>query len=228
MIKSYPMNSKRIISSIVAIVGLLVWGSSESFAQETREHSLTRNGTNPKAAYPEFTWDRIPLYMHVRKATSYTDKEIAFMAKFPLITFEKANGHSEHGSVEKGTLISARAVKKVNPKAKILYYRNVIVHYGSYAANKELEKIPGGILKDKEGNTKLVRNRVQAYDLSNPNLRNWWVDTCKNMTSDPAIDGIFLDGNIKALESGYLTRQIGARKKKQTMDGYHLMMKQTR
>jgi len=48
------------------------------------------------------------------------------------------------------------------------------------------------------------------------------------MTVDPAIDGIFLDGNVKALVPGYLARQIGARKKKWTMDGYHLMMKQTR
>lgn len=226
-IKSYPMNFKRIITSIVTIVGLLLSSSSASSAQETREHSPANNRANPKAAYPEFTWDRIPLYMHVRKATSYTEKEIAFIAKFPLITFEKANGHSDHGSVEKGTLISARAVKKVNPRTTILYYRNVIVHYDSYAANKELEKIPGGLLEDRNGNTKLVRNRVQAYDLSNPDLRSWWVDTCKSMTTDPAIDGIFLDGNIKALEPGYLARQIGVGKKTQTMDGYHLMMKET-
>lgn len=222
------MYPTRFICSTLAIGGILLSCSSGTPAQETGKHSLGRNGTTPKAAYPEFTWDRIPLYMHVRKATSYTEKEIAFIAKFPLITFEKANGHSDHDSVEKGTLISARAVKKVNPKAKILYYRNVIVHYGSYAANKELEKIPGGLLKDEKGNTKLVRNRVEAYDLSNPNLRKWWVNSCKNMTADPAIDGIFLDGNIKALEPGYLARQIGVHKKKQTMDGYHLMMTETR
>lgn len=48
------------------------------------------------------------------------------------------------------------------------------------------------------------------------------------MTADPSIDGIFLDGNIKVLERGYLARQIGVGKKKQTMDGYHVLMKQTR
>jgi len=186
------------------------------------------NRATPHPKSPEFSWARIPLYMHIRKATSYTDKEIAFMAKFPLITFEKANGSKDHGSVEKGTLIAARAVKKVNPKAKILYYRNVIVHYGGYEANKGLKPISGALLKDGKGNTKLVRNRVEAYDLSNSDLRAWWVKTCRTMTADPAIDGVFLDGNIKALEPGYLTRQVGAAKKKQTMDGYRLMMKQTR
>ena len=182
----------------------------------------------PKDNYPRFTWDRIPLYMHIRKATSYTDEEIAFLAKFPLITFEKANGHDDHGSIEAGTLIAARAVKEINPDTTILYYRNVMVHYGGYAANKGLEHIPGALLRDEKGGTKLVRNRVEAYDLSNPDLRTWWVDNCSSMTADPNIDGIFLDGNVKALEPGYLAKQIGAAKKKQTMDGYHLMMKQTR
>ncbi len=221
----YPFT---LISSIVATVGLLLMCSSESSAQEIGTRPLTVSGDDRKSSYPEFTWDRIPLYMHIRKATSYTDKEIAFMAKFPLITFEKANGHKDHGSIEKGTLVSARAVKKVNPKAKILYYRNVIVHYGSYAANKDLEGIPGAFLVGGKGETKLVRNQVPAYDLSNPKLRSWWVDTCKSMTSDPAIDGIFLDGNIKALEPVYLKRQIGVEKKKEVADGYHLMMKKTR
>jgi len=54
------------------------------------------------------------------------------------------------------------------------------------------------------------------------------VKSCSSMTANPAIDGIFLDGNIKALESGYLKRQIGTAKKKQAMDGYHSLMKQTR
>ena len=213
---------------LIAVIGLLVSCSLDSSAQEAIEASPTSNGTAPRRAYPEFSWERIPLYMHIRKATSYTDEEIAFLARFPLITFEKANGQQDHGSVEAGTLAAARAVKKINPKVKILYYRNVMVHYGGYAANKGLERIPGGFLKDEKGSTKLVRNRVEAYDLSNSALRRWWVDTCSRMTADPAIDGIFLDGNVKALERGYLARQIGTAKKKQTMDGYHVMMKQTR
>ena len=50
-----------------------------------------RSCSVPKDHYPRFTWDRIPLYMHIRKAKSYTDEEIAFLAKFPLITFEKGS-----------------------------------------------------------------------------------------------------------------------------------------
>ncbi|NJN05852.1 MAG: TonB-dependent receptor [Rhodobacteraceae bacterium] len=125
-------------------------------------------------------------------------------------------------------MIAARAVKEINPQSTILYYRNVLVHYGGYEADKGLRQIPGAMLLDQNGSSKLVRNRVEAYDLSSADLRAWWVKSCSSVTADPAIDGIFLDGNIKALEPGYLTRQIGTAKKKQTMDGYHLLMKQTR
>lgn len=192
------------------------------------ERSLLHSDRQPKEHYPQFTWDRIPLYMHVRKSKSYTDDEIAFLAKFPLITFEKANGHQDYGSVEAGTLKSAQAVKEINPNTTILYYRNVLVHYDGYDADKALGRIPEAMLHDQNGNTKLVRNRVRAYDLSGADLRSWWVDSCSSMTANSHIDGIFLDGNVKALEPRYLARQIGAAKKKQTIDGYHILMKQTR
>jgi len=192
----------------------------------SRDAETTRG--NRTRHYPRFSWDRIPLYMHVRKATSFTPKEIKFLARFPLITFEKANGYKTHGSVEVGTLVAARAVKKVNPEAKILYYRNVLVHYGGYQADKQLDRIPGAFLKDSKGSVKLVRGRVRAYDLSDPKLREWWVLACRDMARNAAIDGILLDGNIKALEPGYLARQIGPATKKNVLAGYHLMMKQTR
>ena len=70
---------------------------------------------------------------------------------------------------------AARAIKAVNPATKVLYYRNVIVHYGNYAANDALATIPGAFLLNREGGDKLVRNRVQAYDLTNARLRDWWL-----------------------------------------------------
>ena len=181
-----------------------------------------------KDRFPDFSWDRIPLYMHIRKATTFDAGELAFLAKFPLITFEKATGHRDHGSVEAGTLVAARAVKELNPRAKILFYRNVIVHYGNYKADSELETIPNAFLIGKDGNENLVRRRVKSYDLSNPAVRDWWVRSCQDVVADPAIDGVFLDGNVKALEAGYLKRDIGEAKKKETVVGYQKMMKQTR
>ncbi len=177
---------------------------------------------------PDFSWDRVPLYMHIRKAKNFTEDEIKYLATFPLVTFEKTTGSETYQSTEDGTLAAAKAVKEINPSTKILYYRNVIVHYGTYKANAEIDKIPGAFLVGREGKTKLVRGISEAYDLTNPQVREWWVGNAKQMCYDPAIDGLFLDGNIKVLSAGYLKRDIGIEKKNAIFQDYEGMMRETR
>ena len=178
--------------------------------------------------YPEFSWDTVPLYVHIRKDTAFTDEEIKHLATFPLITFEKATGHKDSGFVEAGTLKAARAVKAINPDTKILYYRNVIVHYGGYAANTSLRNIPGAFLVGRNGNDKLIRNRLEAYDLSNKMLRDWWIDAVEDVCSDPSIDGVFLDGVVKIIEPIFLKGVITPQKKAAELAGYMTMMADTR
>lgn len=173
---------------------------------------------------PEFSWDTVPRYMHVRKATAFTPEEIQYLATFPLITFEKTTGKKEFGSTEAGTLRAAEAVKQINPKAKILYYRNILVHYAAYAADKKLGGIADAFLSDSDGNTKLVRGSVPAYDLSNRAVQAWWTGHAKEVCSSNYIDGLFVDGNIKVLEKGYLRKQIGEKKKASVEAGYHHIM----
>jgi len=177
---------------------------------------------------PVFSWDRVPLYMHIRKAKNFTEDEIKYLASFPLVTFEKTTGSETFQSTEDGTLAAAKAVKEINPSTKILYYRNVFVHYGTYKANAEINKVPGAFLVGQEGKTKLVRGNSEAYDLTNPQVREWWVAHAKQMCADPAIDGLFLDGNIKVYSAGYLKRDIGIEKKNAILQGYEGMMRETR
>lgn len=177
---------------------------------------------------PSFSWDRVPRYMHIRKDTAFTADEIRYLASFPLVTFEKFTGDKESGSTEAGTLAAAQAVKAISPATKVLYYRNVIVHYGNYAANASLTEIPGAFLVGRDGNDKLVRKRVQAYDLTNGKVRDWWLASAKRICAEPAIDGLFFDGNIKVLEPAYLRDEIGEKKKASLVDGYTAMMKDAR
>jgi hypothetical protein len=177
---------------------------------------------------PVFSWDHVPRYVHIRKDTAFKPDEMNYLATFPLIAFEKTTGSKDSGSTEAGTLKAARAVKAINPAAKILYYRNVIVHYGTYAANDALKDIPEAFLVGRDGSDKLVRNSVQAYDLSNKAVRDWWLDAAGKICADPAIDGLFLDGNVKVLEPAYLRNAIGEKKKAAVVDGYTAMMKDAR
>ena len=174
---------------------------------------------------PAFSWDTVPRYMHVRKATAFTPEEIEYIATFPLITFEKTTGMKEFGNTEQGTWQAAKAVKEANSRSKILYYRNVFVHYAMYGADKELADVSDVFLSDKKGNTKLVRGKVPAYDLSNPAVQQWWLLNAELMCKSKYIDGLFVDGNIKVLEPGYLQRQVGEKKKAEVEKAYHQMMK---
>ena len=61
----------------------------------------------------------------------------------------------------------------------------------------------------RDGKTKLHRGVREVYDLSNPALRKWWVDHCVEMAGYDEIDGLFLDGNIKALEPEFLGKELG-------------------
>ncbi|MDF7823550.1 putative glycoside hydrolase [Pontiellaceae bacterium B12227] len=173
---------------------------------------------------PAFSWDTVPRYMHVRKVTAFTPEEIDYLASFPLITFEKTTGMKEFGSTEKGTWQAAKSVKAINPRCKILYYRNILVHYPLYAADEKFESIRGGLLVDKNGSTKLVRGKMGAYDLTNRDVQKWWLNNAKLLCSSKFIDGIFVDGNIKVLETGYLQRQVGKEKKAAEIEAYHEMM----
>ncbi|MEP4050477.1 MAG: putative glycoside hydrolase [Luteolibacter sp.] len=184
-------------------------------------------GQSEQRAMPEFSWDTLPLYMHVRKATAFSDEEFRFLSKFPLITLEKSNGHKTYGSVDAGCIEAGKGIKALNPKAKVLFYRNVIVHYGGYSFDKQLEEIPGWYLEGKNGKDKLVRGQVRAYDLSNKELRKWWVDTMAGICKSPSIDGLFLDGNVKVLTS-YLANELPKGKKAAVTEGYREMMDETR
>ncbi len=184
------------------------------------ENSITQNNL------PEFHWDTMPLYMHLRKDTAFTNKEITYLAKFPLITFEKTTGRKTYGSTEEGTIAAAKAVKRINPKAKILYYKNVVVNWGGYKEDESfLKRNPDALLFDQSGKKALMPNQKTGFfDISKKHVRSHWIDHVSQVTSSPYIDGVFLDANIKVLVPGFFAGRVGPEKQKDIMSGYFTMM----
>lgn len=196
--------------SVPALVGLLFSGCVDRRANTDR--------------MPDFSWDTVPLYMHVRKATGFTPDELRYLATFPLITFEKTTGAREFGSTEMGTLRAAEGVKRINPRTKILYYRNIIVHYPAYSADEALTNMVGPFLVGRDGDTNLVRNKRSAYDLAHEGVQDWWLEHAKEMCASPAIDGLFVDGMAKIFSPSYLSRPLGKKKQEDVAGGYDEMM----
>ncbi len=112
--------------------------------------------TSKNQSYPEFSWDFVPLYMHLRKAKAFNEEELVYLSNFPIITLEKTTGGATYGSTEKGSLEAAKAIKAINPDAKVLYYRNIMVHYQGYDVNKSFGEIENPLLSDASGETDIV------------------------------------------------------------------------
>lgn len=222
------MKFPSIIVGLFTLVAIPTSLLAQSAAKPTNQGLIKPvTSSTPSASMPEFSWDTLPLYSHVRKNQKFTPEELNHLASFPLITLEKTTGEKDYGSTEAGTIEAATAIKAINPDAKVLFYRNVIVHYGSYESNKLLDSIPDAFLTSKKGQQNLIRSKIQAYDLSNPKLRQWWVDAAAQTSKHPHVDGLFLDGNVKVLSS-FLKRTLPDGKKEAVIDGFNQMMRDTR
>jgi hypothetical protein len=146
--------------------------------------------------FPEFNWEHVRTWMALRRADRYSNVQIEEMAAQDVVMLEKANGFRTYGSVEKGTLEAAKRIKQVNPKVKILFYLNAMVHYGDYEANKLWQ--PEWALRY-TGTDELVkwRDKMLSYNHFNLEFREWWIQRALNMTADDNIDGVFIDGICK-------------------------------
>jgi hypothetical protein len=97
---------------------------------EATEDIVDKSDTRPDNLYPEWSWEHVRTYVAVRRGDEYSDEQIEILAKQDIVMLEKMNGHETHGSVEKGALAAAKRIKAVNPKVKILFYLNTMLHYG--------------------------------------------------------------------------------------------------
>ena len=172
---------------------------------------------SPENKFPVFSWDHIPMYMHVWDKNSFTDEELDFLAGFDFICFEKWQGTFE-GNVQEGTLKAARAVKERNPDTRILYYKNIVIDWPS-AMSEELESM-GGVLKSQDGTVPIFYGAKFA-DISLPEVQEWWMEDATTMLEDPSIDGLFVDANMKILvEAFFEERNVGQDKLKGLRVGY--------
>lgn len=164
-------------------------------------------------ALPPFSWDRVPVYAHVAKASGdFTPKELDFLAKhFDFITIEKGQASAKYGNTEDGFAAAAREIKKRNLKAKVLFYWNASLDSSSirwgYKAVKTFPK--DGHLKDNQGKPVLRRKTVPNYDLRRQDVRDWWSDAAAKAVRDYGADGIFADamGDPPAANQKTLTKE---------------------
>ena len=162
--------------------------------------SLLCFSQNPDA-YPNFSWDKVPVAFHFgKKKNLLTNAEAQFIAsKTNFVVLEKAHGFPTYKYSEEAILEDAKKLKTYNKDAKIVFYWNAFLDYPMYKAHNDYEANPQWWLKTKEGELDLKNGKIKRYDLSNNEVREWWVDVAEENISNQDIDGVFFDALIQVL-----------------------------
>jgi hypothetical protein len=181
-----------------------------------------------RTGWPEFSWDRVPVYIHVGKNSGFTEEEIRFVAsRSNFVCLEKGHGASVHGSTEKGIEHDAARLKAANPNLKVLYYWNTFLDYSMYEAHRVYENHPDWWLRQVDGSLDRKRGQIRRYDLSNAEVREWWAEEVRKTVVDGSCDGVFMDA-FPQIASPANIRLWGKEKYDAIQDGLVATIKLTR
>lgn len=184
--------------------------------------ALAAIGPARALAPAEGHWDRIPLYGHLGKSEAdFTPAELEFIVRrYPIVTIEKSQAIRVHGSTEAGSAAAFRAIKALGPATRVYYYWNGFIDYGRiYESNR------GGLpdefyLRTLAGTIDESRPGAPRYDLSNPRLRRWWIDTLMRQIDAVGYDGVFVDAIPQvAARPDAQAQKLGAAKQKAVEEG---------
>lgn len=152
--------------------------------------------------YPDFSWETVPVAFHFGHTPSLmTEEEAKFIAsKSNFICLEKAHATGQFEHTEEGIEEEAKQLKKYNPDMKVIFYWNTFLDYSMFEAHDEYQKHPDWWLKTQDGELDLKNGRTKRYDLSNPEVRDWWTEVARKAVVDGSSDGVFMDAfpQIKA------------------------------
>ncbi|MFC7338850.1 putative glycoside hydrolase [Haloferula chungangensis] len=163
----------------------------------------------PKNFYPEFSWETTPRYfMFGDKNKLLKPEQVKFISEqTSFLCIEKSHGMDTLGTAELGAKHEAAAFKKLNPKAKVLFYFNAAYAWPYTSYNKVFTaeglkknpKLKEVLITDPKTGKLADRYGAKCYDVLNPEFRKWWVETVTKGMRESGCDGVFIDqmhGNV--------------------------------
>ncbi|WP_372846738.1 putative glycoside hydrolase [Pontiella sp.] len=151
---------------------------------------------------PAFSWDTVPVYLHFGSSTRMTEQQIELTARLSnFICLEKAHGtKSDRDHPERVAGEDALRIKKANPNAKVLMYWNTLIAWPFTSYNRNFAESHDADWTLRDMNTgellyKVDRGsfKVSQYNLLNPEVRDWWVETAGGAVKEFGFDGLFMD-----------------------------------
>jgi hypothetical protein len=167
------------------IHALLIFVCNQSFGQIDKK-------------YPKFSWDKVPVAFHFGKEEGLTNDEAKLItSRSNFVVLEKGHGLPQYKNTEIGIEQDSKKLKKLNPNIKVIFYWNAFLDYSMYKAHNVYESHPEWWLKTLDGEFDLKNGEIKRYDLSNIEVRKWWVDTAKEEVLNGSIDGVFMDAFVQ-------------------------------
>lgn len=178
--------------------------------------------------YPKFSWDKVPIAFHFGKEGSLTNDEAKFITSHSnFIVLEKGHGLPEYKNTETGIENEAKKLKKLNSNMKVIFYWNAFLDYSAYEAHNVYNNHPEWWLRKKDGELDFKNAGLKRYDLSNPEVRKWWVETAKNEIINGSTDGVFMDAFIQVASKANI-KLWGQEKYDAIQQGLKDLIKETR
>ena len=153
------------------------------------------------AKLPMFSWDTLPVYFHSSNASGpYTEESLKTIAKFQMVTIEKWQSYLVPGVDDEDAMMHfMKKVKDINPNTATYFYMGAFADLPEMTRMaREFAQHPDWYLRDSSG-TKVMRktSKISFYifDLSNPDVRQWWQNTCLNALKATNGDGCFCDSS---------------------------------
>ncbi len=170
------------------------------------------------ANYPEWSWDKVPVYLHFGSGAQMTDDQIETAARLSnFVCLEKAHGmRTDRDHPERVAGEDAQRIKMANPDAKVLMYWNTLIAWPFTSYNRDFaENHPADwILRDMNTGEPLLKVEradfdVYQYNLLNPEVRRWWASTVGSTVREFRYDGVFMDAISQSKRPLWLRRGWG-------------------
>ncbi|MCX7013932.1 MAG: putative glycoside hydrolase [Candidatus Sumerlaeota bacterium] len=187
-------------------------------------------GETPRANYPVFSWDAVPVYLHFGSKTLLSDEDLKTVARLTnFICLEKAHGRDSVGLAEQGIAADAAKLKQLNPRIKVLFYWNTFLGYPftSYAKRFPSEH-PDWVFRDGKGEPIYKTGTLIQYNLLNPDLRAWWASVAGDAVEKYHCDGIFMDAVDQSKRPVWMKKGWGEGKEQELTDAAIDMMNRAR
>ena len=150
------------------------------------------------AMLPQFSWDTLPVFFHSSNTSGpYSADAIRVIAKYSMATIEKWQGYDVNNVDDEDEMVLAmKAIKQANPKVATYFYMNSHKDRPEMTRMaRQLQEHPDWVLKDKDGNQVKNEQGFLVFDLSNPDVRQWWIKTCLDAVTAANGDGCFCDSS---------------------------------